>query len=444
MKIVMLENRYKTFFWDALAEYFIEQGHVVAWVVQNPSFMPKNGVANVIAFPSFKDVRGLSNSYDFEKIVKSDRYINYFGGDASHYEYYYAEIERILLKEKPELVIGEATLFHELMAVDWCKKNNVPFFHPSMPGYPGGRYSIYLGDTKDAIGGATDLPSDEECYSLAEAIRKRERIPEYMRPSLPTDHGRIFPVHGSFANRLLLIKSYLRGERFNTPSPWRKRKLDKAVSRRLIRWSEICAEQFKLDDGCRYLLYPMQMQPESNLDLWGQEYREQSRLISDLADILPPGWKLLVKLNPKSKYELDDALINMVSVHNRIIPIPFEMGMEKIFNRIHLVCTVTGTIAVESVLSCKPVVQFGPGVLSDEAGYLHASSVADVKDIIARIEAEQFQLADDQGRTGLVKKLYFTTFPGLISDPASLPSVLDSKNIIKVGANLIRVAERCI
>jgi hypothetical protein len=443
MKIVMLENRYKTFFWDALADYFIKQGHDVAWIVQNPGFMPKSGTANVIPFPSVKDMRALSSNHGLERVIKSDRYVNYFGGGTAHYEYYNTEIGRILLKEKPELVIGEATLFHELMAVEWCKENSVPFFHPSMPGYPGGRYSIYLGDTKDAIDGATDLPSDEECYSVAEAIRKRERIPEYMRPSLSTDTGRIFPVHGSFTNRLVLIKSYLRGERFNTPSPWRKRRLDKAVSRRLIEWSEICTSKFKLDDGFRYLLYPMQMQPESNLDLWGQKYRVQSRLISDLAEVLPPGWKLLVKLNPKSKYELDDTLVDVVSKDQRIIPIPFDMGMDKIFNRIHLVCTVTGTIAVESILSCKPVVQLGPGVLSDEAGYSYANSVAEVRTVIARIDAGLFQLADDKGRTDLVKKLYFTTFPGLISDPASLPSVLDSENIVKVGANLMRVAKQC-
>jgi hypothetical protein len=444
MKIVMLENRYKTFFWDALAEYFIKQGHYVAWVVQNPSFMPKNGTANLIPFPSRRDMKSLSSNHGLEKVIKSDRYINYFGGGTTHYEYYNAEIERILSIEKPELVIGEATLFHELMTVEWCKKNNVPFFHPSMPGYPGGRYSIYLGDTKNAIDGSTDLPSDEECYSLAEAIRKRERIPEYMRPSLPTDVGRIFPIHGSFPNRLVLIKSYFRGERFNTPSPWRKRKLDKAVSRLLIEWNEICTSKFKLDDGYRYLLYPMQMQPESNLDLWGQEYRDQSRLISDLAEALPLGWKLLVKLNPKSKYELNNSLLDLVSKDQRIVPIPFEMGMDKIFNRIHLVCTVTGTIAVESVLSRKPVVQFGPGVLSDEVGYSYADSVEEVRTVIARIDAGLFQLADDKGRIDLVKKLYFTTFPGLISDPASLPSVLDSKNIEKVGANLIRVAEQCM
>ncbi|MGX4729980.1 hypothetical protein [Pseudomonas corrugata] len=444
MKIVMLENRYKTYFWDKLANYFVNQGHEISWIVQNPNFMPKIGKINVIPFPSRKDMRPLRGGSGLEKVVRSDRYINYFGGNTLHYEYYNTRIAGILLEEKPELIIGEATLFHELMVVEWCRSNDVLFFHPSMPGYPGGRFSIYFGDTKDAFEGATDLPADEECYSLAEAIRRRERVPEYMRPSLPTDTGRIFPVHGSPANRLVLLKSYLLGERFNTPSPWRKKKLEKSVSKYLIEWEEICESKFELNDEFRYLLYPMQMQPESNLDLWGQKYRQQSKLISELACVLPLGWKLLIKLNPKSKYELDGALIDIVLKDQRIIPLPFKMGMDKVFDRVKLICTVTGTVAIESVLSCKPVVQFGPGLLSNEVGCSYAASVEDVKDVIEQVDAGLFQLADDKSRVDLVKRLYFTTFPGLISDPATLPSVLDPQNIASVGANLMRAAKQCI
>ncbi|ROL66508.1 hypothetical protein [Pseudomonas vranovensis] len=443
MNILMVENRYKTYFWDALAQQFIADGHTVRWVVQNPLFTPIHGQATVIAFPRGSNLTPLANDEVCTRTCKSDRLLNYFGGQPTHYNYYKSAIWQALDQAKPDLVIGEATLFHELLAVEWCKQHQVPFFHPSMPGYPGGRYSIYAGDSKEAIGVSTDCPTDEDCFALAEAIRKREKVPDYMRPSLPSDPGRVFPIHGSWPNRLTLIKSYLSGERFNTPSPLKKWRLDKAVKTRLARWAQISSGRFHLQAEQHYLLYPMQMQPESNLDLWGQAFRNQADLIGALAQAIPDNWKLLVKLNPKTKYELDDALLEQVMRRDNIVPVPYEVAMGELLEHVTMICTVTGTIAVEAVLSRKPLVQFGPGILSGEPGYVQLQNVECISQVIRDVESGAFPLADDAARTHLVKKLFTSTFTGLVSDPASLPSVLDPSNVQIIARNLLQVAERC-
>lgn len=444
MKVLILENRYKTYFWDAIAQHLIDHGHDVTWIVQNPSFMPEHGRVSVLGFPRGTDLAAPDDSQSLDKVRASDRHINYFGGHSAHYAYYKDMIWRALEAAAPELVIGEATLFHELMAAEWCRLHQVSYFHPSMPGYPSGRFSIYLHDSKNAVPGAADIPSDEDCWSLAEAIRKRESIPDYMKPALFNGQDRLHSPHGSLSNKVKLMLSYYRGERFNTPSPLRKLLLDGVVKRNLASWSTVASSKYSLQKDWRYVLYPMQMQPESNIDLWGQAYRDQVGLIRRIATVLPAGWKLLVKLNPKAKYELTQPLLELIATDDRIMPVPFNTAMATVFDAASLVCTVTGTVAVEAILSRKPMVQFGPGILSDETGYTQLTDVDGVAGVIAQIEDGSFQLASDSERIALVKKLYYYSYPGTISDPATSPAVLQAENVKVVADNLMKVAQSCV
>lgn len=443
MKVLILENRYKTYFWDAIAQYLVSQGHEVSWIVQNPNFMPVHGRVTVLGFPRRGDLSAPDDAQGLGRVRASDRHINYFGGHSAHYGYYKNAIWRALDAAEPDLVIGEATLFHELIAVEWCRLHEVSYFHPSMPGYPSGRYSIYLLDSKTAIPGASDIPSDEDCWLLAEAIRKRESIPDYMKPAPVNDQDRVYSPHGSLANKVRLMLSYYKGERFNTPSPLRKFQLERVVKRNLASWAAVAVSKYSLQADVRYVLYPMQMQPESNIDLWGQQYRDQVGLIREISSVLPAGWKVLVKLNPKAKYELTHELLDLIASNDKVIPVPFDMPMAPVFEAASLVCTVTGTVAVEAVLSRKPIVQFGPGILSGETGYAQITDVDGVAQVIAQIEAKSFAVASDSERVALVKKLYHYSFPGSISDPATSPAVLQANNVKVVADNLIRVAQTC-
>ncbi|RBP69258.1 hypothetical protein [Marinobacter nauticus] len=441
MKFGFIENRYKTIFWNAVAEYFISEGHSICWLVQNPIFSPTVGNTFVIPFPGKKQLSecgGLSLE-NFENVKSGDRYINYFGGNDRHYQYYISEIRYWLDREKPDVVIGESTLFHELLTIEECRARGIPFFHPSMPGYPGGRYSIYAYDSKEPLGESDDMPSDEFCFALAEAIRKRERIPEYMIPPIDKDPERIYPLPNSFMNRITVLWGYLRGERFNTPSPLRKWICDRKVKNNLYRWQRISKDIVPIP-GKNYVLYPMQMQPEANLDVWGKAYRDQTELISEIANSLPHGWTLLVKANPKAKYEIDSNLIELLNSHPKVLPIPLNSSMADVFEHVDLVITVTGTVATECVLSKKPVIQFGPGIVQNRVGCVNPVTTNDIDTIIQLIEAGEFSTANDSERVELVRLLYQTTFSGKVSDPATLPSVMSKDNVTKVASSILKVA----
>jgi len=445
MKFAFIENRYKTIFWAGIAGRLSVKGHRSIWLAQNPVFAPQGDNVYLIPFPQRKEHFSADEEMlePLSKVKLADRFVNYFGGNDRHYHHYLFAIKKWLDLEKPDVVIGESTLFHELLVIEECRARRIPYFHPSMPGYPGGRYSIYAYDTKDPVGQCQDIPDEKFCLALAEAIRNRERIPDYMIAPTEHDPERTHPLPRSIKDRLTISHGYLLGERFNTPSPWRKWLLDRKVRRCLEKWKTLEVQTERLKD-LRYVLYPLQMQPEANLDVWGQKFRNQVKLISQIADNLPVGWHLLVKANPKAKYEVSTDLLAVLECHPKVSPISLTDSMSDILQRVDLVTTVTGTIATECMLSGKPVVQFGPGIVENGTGCFQLTNVADIKRVLRSIEAGNFSVASESERIRLVKRLYQTTFPGKVSDPVNSPAVMAEDNLEKVADTLLEVAKKCV
>ena len=79
MKFAFVENRYKTLFWDKIAEELSTLGCVIVWFVQNPLFSPKVGKAFVAPFPRRSDLLAVKRNSCYRKLANSDRLINYFG-----------------------------------------------------------------------------------------------------------------------------------------------------------------------------------------------------------------------------------------------------------------------------------------------------------------------------------------------------------------------------
>ena len=76
------------------------------------------------------------------------------------------------------------------------------------------------------------------------------------------------------------------------------------------------------------ILYPMHMQPEVGLDVWGRKYRNQLATLKSLMEFTDDDIYVIVKPNLKSKYELTDELLKYVQKHPRIIPVVHEKMMK--------------------------------------------------------------------------------------------------------------------
>ncbi len=162
MRLVFVENRYKTYLFEAIAKKLQEKGHEVHWIIQNKSFMPNGTCAkHVIPYPN-KHI-AYSPDKNIEQIIQSDRQINHFKKtDVSYFYYYDAHIKKLLKSLQPDVIFGEATAFHELLTIKNAKELNILFLNPTTSRYPTGRFSFYKYDTLEPFSGSGELFNEKE------------------------------------------------------------------------------------------------------------------------------------------------------------------------------------------------------------------------------------------------------------------------------------------
>ncbi|MDQ7075193.1 MAG: hypothetical protein Q9O24_08605 [Gammaproteobacteria bacterium] len=433
MKILFIENRYKTHFWKALAAELQERGCEVLFLIQNHRFEVEGFPNAVIPYPRKKE--RVDSGAEFGFIETADRSCNCFAGNSHHYRFYYEKISAVIAEYQPDLVVGEATVFHELLAIQICREEEIVYLNPSSSSYPKNRFSLYQYDTKLAYRGSAETCSDARCDELIEAISQRKIQPDYMlkhQVDQAFDDDKTYPQPGSWRDRNIILQAYAAGERYNTPHPLRKLLHDRRLSQLKIEWNALAAERADSMADKKIILYPLQMQPEANLDVWGQKHRDQAELVAMLAKALPDDCCLLVKANPKVKYELNEALLARVRENKNSVPLALAVKMEEVFPQADLIVTVTGTIAIEAVLSGKPLALLGESVVKGGAGVIWLDQAAELSAALERLAAG-FPTATQEEKRALIRRLLSSSYAGLISDPCHAPTCLDAENIKQVA-----------
>jgi len=424
---------YRTYFWEVISKKMKSNGFEIAWIVQNHYFSPDAKEVIKIPYPKYTHLESSdSKNKSFSFIKSTDRIINYFDGSDSHYTYYHQEFAKALDDIKPDLVIGESTLFHELIIIDICKRSNIPYLHPSSSSYPPKRFSFFQNDSKIPFGGEEKEFDSQEYDTYIDAISNRKIVPEYMQKQPERAKDTAFPKHKSFQDKANRIIAYIKGERFNTPSPLKKLREDKKVQHLLEQWNNISINLSNLPKNKKIILYPLQMQPEANLDVWGNKYRDQAALLQDISKIIPENWILVVKTNPKSKYEMTTALLQVIESKENVYALSASIPMKDIFLVSNLIITVTGTIAIEAVLSNKPLALFGQSVVSNTNGVEQILKYGQLQLMIEKIEKNYFQLISLEDKRKLIHKMFTTSYSGVISDPVSNPKCLNEDNLALV------------
>jgi len=134
MKLLFIENRYKTFFFDAIAKVLAKE-YEIFWIVQNHDFIPKTGKVFKIPYPK-SEIKPNTN-IDLSEVIKSDRQVNFFKKDKTDYFfYYYEKIEELVDEIRPDFVFGESTAFHELLTIKACREKEILFLQPTSCRYP--------------------------------------------------------------------------------------------------------------------------------------------------------------------------------------------------------------------------------------------------------------------------------------------------------------------
>lgn len=437
MKILYIENRYQTHFWEEIARRLEGDGHDIHWIVQSHAFRPKIGSVNVIPYPRTADLRNFeANKTHLARVARKDRGINYFLGNSAHYRHYDECILEILRRTRPDVVFGESTEFHELICIEHCRALNIRYLQPTTTRYPAGRFAFYQYDTLQPFAGSRERMSDHAVDEIVDSIVGRSVLPDYMVKT--RSPGNLQALSQKVRNRWTLTTEYFAGERFNTPHPVHKVRLQRHLVNNLQRWENLAGQRVPRADRFT-LLYPLQMQPEANIDVWGNEHRCQATLLRRMLEATDGQTQILVKGNPKAKYEMSDDLMRLVESSDRLIPLPLATPMAKVFANASLIATVTGTVAIEAALAGKPVVTFADVPWTSNPGCIRLSSPEKVASAIEMVRSQVFprNSADDNRR--FIQWVVATSYPGLTTASFHNPRSADPVNLQRVHAGFSHV-----
>jgi hypothetical protein len=376
MKILFVENRYTTQVLERVAQRLACQGHAVAWLVQNHRFAPR-GWDDVHKLP-YPSGPGTVPPPEFSPLVRIDRGVRYFGGNPGHYAHYATHIGAVLDAVRPEVVFGESTQFHELITVALCRRRGIEFLHPAATRIPHSRINFLRGDTLEAFAGSGEQIPDAEALAITQAVADRRYTAFTNATQVSVTGSALQSRLRTIGDRTTMVLSWLEGERFVTPSPWRKLSLERQRRAALARIDALAAATPLATDG-RFVLYPMQMQPETNIDVWGAPHHDQTAIIAQAAASLQgSGRSLVVKLNPTAKYEvLGPAFFKALMLPNVRVA-PRSQPMAVLFAGAEALLTVTGSVLYECIFSGKPVFVLGRHAMSRLPGVTPLNQAGDL------------------------------------------------------------------
>lgn len=412
MRILFIENRYRTLFWRIIADRLRNEGHEVKFIVQNKSFRNHYDRYNEYIIPYPKNIVGDTQDIRNFGLIKSDRNLNYFRHKGSaHYDYYRIEITKAIEHFNPDMVFGESTAFHELITIDICKTKGIIYLQPSTTRYPLGRFAFYKYDTLEPYKGSGEKMQESDCRELIKSIVNRTTKPDYMVIKKPSINDRIKRAKELIKHTL----SYYLGEHYNTPNPIIKKKIESRKKIIINEWDKLAQSRMTMletDDRFR-ILYPLQMQPEANIDVWGKNYRNQLDTIRKIAENTSDDIEIIVKPNPKSKYELTSEMIDFIKSNPRIIPILHPIPMGYVLTKTDMVITVTGTIAIECILSNKPVLTLVKTLNNYSGNCVLLTDFKDIEKHVNLVKTNNFPTITEDGKIEFLNILNSTGYKGL-------------------------------
>jgi Capsule polysaccharide biosynthesis protein len=441
MRVLFIENRYATMLWQQAANALAAHGCEISWMVQNHSFAPIAPRVHRLAYPRREDLDETPLDEELQAIARTDRALNYFGLRPTHYRYYLRLVDQLIDAVAPDLVFGEATQFHELMVIARCKAFGIPYLVPTATRYPAGRLTFLLHDSFESIGGCSFSPSETETDRLIDDVVHRRVIPSYMEPQ----HQSWLATLARRREQLRIAASWASGERYITPAPWRRLALDRAQREARARWDRLALHRggmTRLPAHAHWVLYPLQLQPESNLDVFGQPWISQTSTMEKAARALAArNATLVVKPNPKSKYEMTSKLVDVAAANDNIVVLPHDCPIGPVFQSAPLLLSVTGTVILESIFQAKPVAVLGSHGMASLPGVMPLKQPEQVAGLLAEVDHGTARTASRDEARSVFRELFRTSYDALLWDPIARPDLFRVDLITRLQAAFIDVVK---
>lgn len=147
---------------------------------------------------------------------------------------------------------------------------------------------------------------------------------------------------------------------------------------------------------CPFVYYALHMQPEASSSPLGGFYADQLRAIRFLSDVLPSGWKIIVKEHPHQKLEERDlSLYNDILESANVELISMEFSSDALQQKSIAIATLTGTAAFEAWLKGKPSLVLGNIIFETAPGIYKLKTKDDALSAFEKISSGVMHTNDD-------------------------------------------------
>lgn len=174
----------------------------------------------------------------------------------------------------------------------------------------------------------------------------------------------------------------------------------------------------EIDWSAKYVYFPLHLQPELTTSGLGGRFSDQLDAIDELVAMLPEGWLVCAKENPKQGCEQRGReFFNRLRSMSRVRYVRKDVDTYKLLEGCQFLATITGTAGWEAVTGGKPCLVFGypwyatiPGVTRYRAGLT-------VDEVCANVAGRDEVLAAyrrmaQKTRPGIIDTLYVNMWEG--------------------------------
>lgn len=157
-----------------------------------------------------------------------------------------------------------------------------------------------------------------------------------------------------------------------------------------------------------YVYFPLHLQPELTTTGLGGDYSDQLDALERLSRLLPSGWKIYAKENPKQNFDQRGReFFRRLATLDNVVYVSKETDTYWLIENSRFVATITGTAGWEALTGGKPCLYFGLAWFKDFPGAISFREGMSVDDVLNRkIERSAQQAA--------YEKLYRKTRPGIV------------------------------
>jgi hypothetical protein len=153
-----------------------------------------------------------------------------------------------------------------------------------------------------------------------------------------------------------------------------------------------------------YIYFPLHLQPELTTSALGDIFADQMLALERLSSLLPNGWKILLKENPKqTSCQRGELFFQRLGTLHNVALVPTSADTFELISKSKFVATITGTAGWEAIKGGKPALVFGRPWYLTLAGVFRYAPAIDLEAISEyKIDHEALQqsFAELMSKTG--------------------------------------------